>query len=170
MKKFDQLVSILLEAMEQPYPYRYKNEEEGYIFYPDPKNKKIFYSVVLVRYDKNGNYEPRRGNVLEIAFRYNNLLTKEIDIMDTKTPAAGSAFKILATVKAIVVEYFSKKQIKKITEIVFTSKPSEQGKTRLYGRLLQQIATAMGTDWKTEITSGTGDQKNYVLFKAYKSL
>lgn len=168
--KFDETVAFLLESLEQPYPYRYKNEEEGYIFYPDIKNKKIFYSVVLVRFDENGDYDPYKGNVLEIAFRYNNLKTKEIGVMDTKTPAAGNAFKILATVKAIVKEYFSKKRnMNKITEIIFTSKPSEKGKIKVYNKFLQQIANTLGTEWKTEISPGTGDREGYVLFRAYKS-
>jgi hypothetical protein len=167
--RFDGFVNIIMEAMEQPYPYRYKNSEDGYIFYPDPQNKNIFYSVILVRYNEDGDYEPLRGNVLEIAFRYNNKQTEEYDVMDTQSPAAGNVFRILATIKAIVHEYFTKKQMNKITQIIFTSKPSERGKTSLYKRLLQQISDYMGPNWKTEIGPGTGDQKGYVLFKAYKS-
>ena len=167
--KFEKMVNTIIEAIEQPYPYRYKNSDEGYIFYPDPKNKNIFYSVILVRYNEDGDYEPLRGNVLEIAFRYNNKQTKEYDVMDTRAPAAGNAFRILATVKAIVQEYFTKKTINKITQIIFTSKPSERGKTSLYKRLLQQIANYMGSNWKTEIGPGSGDQKGYILFKAYKA-
>ena len=77
----------------------------------------------------------------------------------------GDQFRIMATVKDVVMKYLAdKNNITPIELITFTSKNFEKGKTRLYSTLGQMLARTLGPEWEFSTAPGTGEDAGAVRF------
>jgi hypothetical protein len=140
--KFNSLVKQLLsEALDNPYPYEYSERDGGYIFFPDPNNQDILYTVLVLE-------DPEYPQRLTIMFHYTDE-AKGIQGTADMT-GTGNAFRVMATVMKIVNEHLDNTS-DKYNIILFTAKASDHGKTVLYKRLAQQLKNRLGSSWELDI-------------------
>lgn len=172
MKSKDQLLleqayEEICEALDNPYPYHFSEDDNGMVFYPDPDNKQVYYTVQMLRYGKNADSPSENGRTLEILFDFNNEASKQYGVTLMTNANTGDQFRIMATIKAVVMKYLQKipKALKLIT---FTSKNHEKGKTRLYTKLGQMLAHMLGSEWAFETMPGTGEDEGAVKFNITK--
>jgi len=118
--------------------------EECYDFYPDPedthrplKERGPFYMVMLA-------YEKDPYPSVNISFTYHSSDGKGTHTM-TNT---GDAFRVMATIKEIVVEYINR-HWGKLDKITFSAKADERGRVALYKRLTQMLTQYLGNDWES---------------------
>jgi len=168
---FLNLVDVYItEALDNPYPYEYSDLDGGFVFYPDPSNKNIFYTVQTLRYGKDAD-DFRKNYTLEILFDYNDESTKQYGVTTMTNANRGDQFRIMATVKDVVMKYLGdKRNLNKIKIITFTSKNFEKGKTRLYSTLSQMLARSLGSDWEFSTAPGTGEDAGAVRFNIKKKV
>jgi len=169
---FLNLVDVYItEALDNPYPYEYSDLDGGFVFYPDPTNKNIFYTVQTLRYNKSADSPSENGYTLEILFDYNDESTKQYGVTTMINANRGDQFRIMATVKDVVIKYLAdKRNLNKIEIITFTSKNFEKGKTRLYSTLGQMLARTLGADWEFSTAPGTGEDAGAVRFNIKKKV
>lgn len=154
--RFNSLVQeILTEALDNPYPYQWSERDGGYIFFPDPKNQSILYTVLVLE-------DPEYTQRLTIMFHYTDE-SKNIQGTADMT-GTGNAFRVMATVLKIVNEYLSE-NAEKYTIIGFTAKSTDHGKVVLYKRLAQQLKNKLGPQWDLD-TFKNSYQVEYELSKA----
>ena len=154
--QFDFLINQLLsEALDNPYPYHYSERDGGYIFFPDPDNRNILYTVLVLE-------DPDYPQRLTIMFHYTD---EDKGIQGTADmTGTGNAFRVMATVTKIVNEYLDN-NADKYNIIQFTAKSSDHGKTVLYKRLAQQLKNRLGSRWDLDIFRNSSE----VVFELSKA-
>jgi hypothetical protein len=136
--KFDSLVKqIISEALDSPYPYQMSKRDGGYIFFPDPNNQSILYTVLMLE-------DPDYTSRLTIMFHYTDE-NKNIQGTPDMT-GTGNAFRVMATILKIVNDYLSKNS-EKYNIINFSAKSVDHGRVNLYKRLAQQLKNKLGSQW-----------------------
>lgn len=142
--RFNNLVKHLLsESLDNPYDYKWSERDGGFIFFPDPNNQRILYTVLML---EDPDYTPR----LNIIFTY----TDEVKNIQGTTDMTGTGdqFRIMATVTKIVKEYFNSHDQNKYEIIRFEAKSSERGKVALYKRLAHKlIDEVLGQVWDLDV-------------------
>jgi hypothetical protein len=163
---------LLTEVLNNPYNYEYSEElskksyglnAKVFVFYPNLKNRNIFYSI-----DFSGKEN------LEIVFYYNNLdenKTRVIDITNT-----GDQFKVFSTIIKIIKDILPE-YLNTIEQITFFSQ--DKSRTRFYlnrivpiiGNIIEPnhnfIKNPEGNNWKFEMESV---EKNVVYFYFFKKI
>jgi hypothetical protein len=153
--KFDSLVKqIISEALDSPYPYQYSERDGGYVFFPDPNNQSILYTVLVLE-------DPDYPKRLDIMFHYTD---EDKNIQGTADmTGTGNAFRVMATVLKIVNEYLDQ-HASKYNIIKFSAKSTDHGKVSLYKRLAQQLKNKLGSQWELD----TFRDKYQVVFELSK--
>lgn len=147
------------ESLDNPYPYHYSQRDGGYIFFPNPQNDKVLYTVYMLR---DPDYDQR----LEIMFTYTD---EDKDIQGTADmTGTGDAFRVMATVKKIVFEGIHDIGIEKLNIIKFTAKSADSGKVALYKRLANQFQQYLGPKWDLDVLRDK-EQVIYELSRNYMS-
>ena len=128
------------------------DDEEVYEFYPDPEDsyrppeQRGPHYKVLLAYDE----DPYPG--VTISFTHHRAGDAKGTHAMTNT---GDAFRVMATVKEIVLEYINR-HWGKIDKITFSGKADERGRVTLYKRLAQMLTEYLGNDW--ELSNSTSAQ------------
>lgn len=141
--KFNSLIKqFLSESLDNPYPYFYSANIGGFIFHPKPENQKIFYTVLLLE-------DPDYTAKLQIVFDY----TDEDKFIrgTTDMTGTGDAFRVIATVAKIVVDFLKEKGADRYEIISYSSKTSESGKSKLYKRLGNSLKGLLGPKWVFDV-------------------
>ena len=148
----------VIESLSSPFEYvRNKSieddDEEVYEFYPDPEDsyrpseeQQGSHYKVLLAYDE----DPYPG--VTITFTYHRPGDAKGTHAMTNT---GDAFRVMATVKEIVLEYINR-HWGKLDKITFSGKADERGRVTLYKRLAQMLTDYLGNDW--ELSNSTSEQ------------
>jgi len=122
------LIELLNEVTDQPYRYMLaKKTSEGsqYIFITDSGTKMVV-SLALEKLSA--------GNTrVEVAFA-----EQTPHGIKTAATGKGDAFKIFATVAAIVKEFLSKTKVT-VDALTFTGKTAEPSRIKLYDRIAQNL-------------------------------
>jgi hypothetical protein len=140
--KFNLLIEQLLESLDNPYPYQHSERDGGFIFFPDPNNQKVLYTVLLLE-------DPDYVQRLEIMFHYTD---EDKDIQGTADmTGTGDAFRVMATVVKIVQDYLNNHDPNKYEIIRFSAKSSDHGKVTLYKRLGRMLKDKLGRKWDFDI-------------------
>lgn len=148
--------SVVEEALDNPYPFKYSEQNDGYVFYPDVNNQRVFFTVVM----ENDPEYPQR---LKIMFHYTDK-DKGFDGTADMT-GLGNAFRIMATVKDVVLKHIGSYGPNKYNIIEFSAKSDDHGKVVLYKRLAQLLKDKMGSQWDLEVFR----DKTQVIFELSKS-
>jgi hypothetical protein len=147
--KFDSLVEqILSEALDNPYPYEWSETDGGFIFFPDPNNQSILYTVLMLE-------DPEYTKSLTIMFHYTDE-TKNIQGTADMTGTKDS-FRVMATVKKIVFDYFDNQGRDKYEMIRFSAKSGDHGRQSLYNRLAKQLKNKLGPEWEIDVIKTRND-------------
>jgi hypothetical protein len=163
MKSKDQLLleeayETVSESLNNPYPYELSTAgaDDAYIFYPNPDNKDVFYSVTLLE-------DITYNDLLRIVFTYTDK-SKKIRRMTDMT-GTGDAFRVMATVAKIVTEHL-RKYAQSYSMIDFEAKSSDHGRVALYKRLAQKLKNeVLGPKWKLETSNDEKEKSVRFLFK-----
>jgi len=134
--------SVVEEALDNPYPFKYSEQNDGYVFYPDPNNQSAFFTVVMEE-------DPEYPQSLSIMFHYTDK-DKGFDGTADMT-GLGNSFRIMATVKEIVAKHINSYGPNKYNIIKFSAKSADHGKVVLYKRLAQMLKNKMGPRWELDI-------------------
>lgn len=132
---------VVEEALDNPYPYQWSEKDGGYIFFPDPKNQSILYTVLMLE-------DPEYTPSLSIMFHYtdeNKNIQGTADMTGT-----GNAFRVMSTVLKIVYDYLDKHS-NKYKMIRFTANNSDHGRQTLYKRLAHQLKNKLGPSWELDV-------------------
>jgi len=133
--------SVVEEALDNPYPYKWSEKDGGFIFFPDLNNQSILYTVMTL---EDPDY-PQRLNILFHYTDENKNIQGTTDMTGT-----GNAFRIMATVIKIVNNYIDSYGPNKYNIIEFTAKLTDHGKVSLYKRLAQQLKNKLGPNWELD--------------------
>lgn len=147
--KFNSLVrEILNEVLTNPYPYEYSERDGGYIFFPDPNNQSILYTVLLLE-------DPEYTSRLTILFHYTD---EDKNIQGTtEMTGTGNEFRVLATVSKIVKEYLSENP-NKYDIIQFIAKSKDRSRVSFYTkRLVPLLKAELGSQWNLDIIRDEND-------------
>ena len=141
--KFNLLIEQLLESLDNPYDYKWSEKDGGFIFFPDPNNQSILYTVMML---EDPDY-PLRLNIL---FHYTD---EDKNIQGTTDmTGTGDAFRVMATVVKIVKDYLNSYGPNKYEIIQFDAKSSDHGKVVLYKRLAKKLKDQiLGTHWDLDV-------------------
>jgi hypothetical protein len=133
--------SVVEESMDNPYPYQWSERDGGYIFFPDPKNQSILYTVLMLE-------DPEYPQRLTIMFHYTD---EDKNIQGTADmTGTGKAFRVMATVLKIANEYLDSKG-DKYNMIRFSAKSGDHGRHVLYKRLAHQLKNKLGPRWELDV-------------------
>lgn len=176
MKSKDQLLieqayELVIESLSSPFEYERNRsiedvgDAEYYDFYTDPEDphrpqedRGSFYRVQLMYDEEDG--------CADIEFAYHTKTGTHGTHAMTNT---GNAFRVLATVKEIVIEFINRHY--ELNEIIFAAKADEKGRVALYKRLAQILVQYLGKDeWmlsnSTFINAGVPHEE-FLIQKAY---
>ena len=153
----EQAYERVVESLSSPFEYARNrsiedDDEEVYEFYPDPEDsyrppeQRGPHYKVLLAYDEN----PYPG--VTISFTHHRAGDAKGTHAMTNT---GDAFRVMATVKEIVLEYINR-HWGKLDKIIFSGKADERGRVTLYKRLAQMLTDYLGNDW--ELSNSTSAQ------------
>lgn len=133
--------SVVEEALDNPYPYQWSERDGGFIFFPDPKNQSILYTVLMME-------DPEYAPSLTIMFHYTD---EDKNIQGTADmTGTGNAFRVMSTVLKIVNDYLDKHS-DKYEMIRFSANNSDHGRQALYKRLAHQIKNRLGSKWELDV-------------------
>jgi hypothetical protein len=141
--EFNSLVKeIISEALDNPYPFKWSEKDGGFVFFPDPNNQKVLYTVMTLE-------DPEYPQRLNILFHYTD---EDKNIQGTTDmTGTGNAFRIMATVVKIVNFYLDSYGPNKYNIIEFSAKSADHGKVVLYKRLAQQLKNQLGPKWELDV-------------------
>ena len=153
----EQAYDRVVESLSSPFEYIRNrsiedDDEEVYEFYPDPEDSyrppelRGPHYKVLLAYDE----DPYPG--VTISFTHHRAGDAKGTHAMTNT---GDAFRVMATVKEIVLEYINR-HWGKLDKITFSGKADERGRVTLYKRLAQMLTDYLGNDW--ELSHSTSAQ------------
>lgn len=142
--RFNNLVKLLLsESLNSPYDYKWSEKDGGFIFFPDPNNQSILYTVLMLE-------DPEYTHRLNVLFHYTDE-NKNIQ-GTTDMTGTGDAFRIMATVAKIVKEYLNSRSSNYYDIIQFDAKSSDHGRVVLYKRLAQKLKDqVLGPRWDLDV-------------------
>lgn len=155
--RFDHLVKeIISESLDNPYPFKYSEQKDSWIFFPNPENQNVFYSVSVLNDEEYGEEMRRSGRnfeKLKILFTFTNK-SKNIDgttdMLNFNREELNALNivprRVISTVAAIVEKHLRSYGLDKYAIIEFDGKNSDESRISLYDTLAVKLLNFLGKD------------------------
>lgn len=145
--KFDSLVrEIITESLDYPYDFKYSEELDRYVFYPDPNNQNVYYGVYA-------NEDPDYRASLTFLFDYTNLdkgiegSTEMMNFSREELKALNiSISRVISTVAKIVISHLETQGLDKYAIIKYEGKNEESSRIDLYSSLAVKLLNFLGKE------------------------